>query len=227
MSSIPVDVSVKAVRGVLPAESRERSLTIGVLHFAVTAAVYWVSFAMIAVVSSWWLRVVVAAANGLAVGMLFIVGHDACHGSLTPSSGLNRWLGRLAFLPSLHPYAAWEYSHNALHHGWTNLKGKDPVYCPRTLEEYRALSRGRQRLERFFRSWLGLLPLYLFEIWWPLEMRPNAEHRRHIDKRGTFVFDRRLVLLFPVVQTLILLLLARAAGSRDVGTILGICALGA
>jgi omega-6 fatty acid desaturase (delta-12 desaturase) len=201
-------------------------MSVGVAHFVITAVVYWASFMSIAVVPSWWLRFLVAAVNGLAVGMLFIVGHDACHGSLTPHSAVNKWLGRLSFLPSLHPYAAWEYSHNALHHGWTNLKGKDPVYCPRTVEEFRALSRPRQRLERFLRSWPGLLPLYLLEIWWPLEMRPNAEHRRHIDKRGTFLFDRRLVVMFPFVQSFVLLLVARRAGITDAGTTLGICAIG-
>src|SRR6188768_2904762 len=135
MTTASMPIPVKVVRDALPPSSRERSLSVGLAYFAVSAAIYWTSFVAIALVPSWWLRVTLALVNGLAVGILFIVGHDACHGSLTPNSTLNAWLGRLAFLPSLHPYAAWEYSHNALHHGWTNLKGKDPVYCPRTLEE--------------------------------------------------------------------------------------------
>ncbi len=207
--------TVKAVRDVLPAASRERSMVIGVGHFVVAATVYGLTFAGIAIPASWIGRVGVALVNGLAIGILFIVGHDACHGSLTPSSSLNKWLGRMAFLPSLHPFSAWEYSHNALHHGWTNLRGKDPVYCPRTVEEFRALPPMQQRLERIYRSWLGLLPLYLCTIWWPLEMRPSAEHRAHIDKRGTYEFDRAIVLLFPVLQVVALGLLGRA----DVSTI--------
>lgn len=196
--------SVKEVRGSLPAEARERSVGRGLAYFIVSAATYAVSFASMALVHSWWLRIVLAVVNGLTIGILFIVGHDACHGSLTPRSTLNRWLARISFLPSLHPCAAWEYSHNALHHGWTNLKGKDPVYCPRTLAEFGALSPMRQRLERLYRSWLGMLPLYLLEIWWPLEIHPNAEHRAHINKRGTFAFDRALVLAFPVAQAAVL-----------------------
>ena len=225
MTTASMPVPVKVVRDALPAGSRERSLVVGASYFVVSAAIYWSSFVAIALAPSWWLRVTVALLNGLAVGILFIVGHDACHGSLTPNSTLNAWLGRLAFLPSLHPYAAWEYSHNALHHGWTNLKGKDPVYCPLTLGEFRKLSPARQRLERACRSWLGLLPLYLLEIWWPLEMRPNAEHRRHIDKRGTFVFDRGLVLAFPLVQVAVLALVTRGSALATwTGT--GVCALG-
>ena len=67
-------------------------------------------------------------------------------------------------------------------------------------------------LERVYRSWIGLLPMYLLTIWWPLEMRRNAHHRRHIDKRGTFAFDRALVLGFLPVQVTILSLIAQARG---------------
>ena len=217
-------ISVKGVRDVLPATSRDRSLSLGLGYFAASAVLYWMTFSTIALAPWWSLRVAMAIVNGLATGVLFIVGHDACHGSLTPSSTLNAWLGRAAFLPSLHPFAAWEYSHNALHHGWTNLKSKDPVYCPMTIDEYRRLSPARQWFERVSRSWVGMLPLYLFEIWWPLEIHPNAEHRRHIDKRGTFVFDRAIVLAFPLVQAAVLFGIAMATGDRQ--HVLGIVFLG-
>ena len=218
MSSSAV-ISVKGVRDVLPAASRDRSLSLGVVYFAGSAALYWTTFSMIALAPWWWLRAAFAVVNGLATGVLFIVGHDACHGSLTPSSTLNAWLGRAALLPSLHPFAAWEYSHNALHHGWTNLKGKDPVYCPMTIDEYRRLSATRQWFERVSRSWIGMLPLYLFEIWWPLEIHPNAEHRRHIDKRGTFLFDRAIVLAFPCIQAAVLFAIARLTGDHHDGVL--------
>ena len=39
----------------------------------------------------------------IAIIRLFIIGHDACHGSLTDHDLLNRVLGRIAFLPSLMP----------------------------------------------------------------------------------------------------------------------------
>jgi omega-6 fatty acid desaturase (delta-12 desaturase) len=215
-------LSVKGVRDVLPLASRDRSLSLGVLYFAASAGLYWMTFALMAISPGWGLRVLAAVLNGLAIGVLFIVGHDACHGSLTPSSALNTWLGRMAFLPSLHPFAAWEYSHNALHHGWTNLKGKDPVYCPMTLDEYRLLSPGRRRLERAFRSWAGMLPLYLLEIWWPLEIHPSAEHRPHIDKRGTFGFDRALVFAFLLLQIVVLAAIAHTSDHQHkvVGVIL-------
>jgi omega-6 fatty acid desaturase (delta-12 desaturase) len=206
--------TVKATRDVLPPESRTRSMATGVAYFAGTTLIYLTLFTLTAIADGWLARIGLALVTGLAAGMMFIIGHDACHGSLTPSSRVNTWLARLAFLPSLHPLAAWEYSHNTLHHGWTNLRGRDPVYCPMSLAEFRALSPMRQRLERLSRSWPGMLPLYLLSIWWPLEINPKGEHRRRIDKRRTFVFDRRLVAGFVIVQ-LVLLMSINLVGVRS------------
>jgi omega-6 fatty acid desaturase (delta-12 desaturase) len=217
LTTSAAEPTVKETRDVLPVESRHRSMRTGVLYFASTAAVYAATFAMAAAADSWPARLAFAMLTGLTAGMMFIVGHDACHGSLTPNSKVNTWLARLAFLPSLHPLAAWEYSHNVLHHGWTNLRGKDPVYCPMSVEEFRARSPARQWFERLCRSWPGMLPLYIATIWWPLEIRPTGEHRRRIDKRRTFVFDRRLVALFVVLQ--LSLLIALNAGGVRAGTI--------
>ena len=208
-----LDLPVKAVRAEVPAAARERSVVTGVVYFAVTVAIYIASFAAIALPHAWWARVALAAANGLVAGALFVVGHDACHGSLTPSARLNAWLGRVAFLPSLHPYVAWAHSHNAMHHGWTNLRGKDPVYAPLTLEEFRALPRWSRWLERAYRTWPGVVLLYLIEIWWRLEIMPSADHRRHIEKRGSFARDRALVLAFPPVQAAALAWLSLARGA--------------
>jgi omega-6 fatty acid desaturase (delta-12 desaturase) len=218
--------ALKDVRAVVAADRLERSTSVGVAYFVGSTLFYLVTFVAIPLQTHWIARIAIALVNGLAVGILFIVGHDACHGSLTPHFALNRLLARAAFLPSLHPYSAWEYSHNGLHHGWTNLRGKDPVYCPRTLEEFRALPAWRQRLERIYRSWVGLIPLYLCEIWWRLEIAPNEQHRRHLDKRGTFGFDRAIVLAFPLAQSLVLLLLSASQQRTNVPELLAVGILG-
>ena len=85
-----------------------------------------------------------------------MVGHDAGHGSLTPSAALNRWIGRLAFLGSYVPYSGWLACHNALHHSYTNLRGKDPMWAPLTKQEYEALSRVRRAWERLRRTLVGV-----------------------------------------------------------------------
>jgi len=213
-------ITPETARSAIPAELRRRSTSKGLGYFVISVTAYAVTFVAIAVPQqSTMLRIAFACVNGLTIAVLFVVGHDACHGSLTPRHALNTWLGRLAFLPSLHPYSAWQYSHNAMHHGWTNLRGKDPVYAPLTLEEFRALSPTRQRFERFSRSAIGLFFLYLVTIWWDLEMRPNVHDRRQIDKRGTYRFDRGIVLAFPLVQAMALLVASDIFGSSIPATI--------
>jgi omega-6 fatty acid desaturase (delta-12 desaturase) len=54
---------------------------------------------------SWWAKLLSGLAAGFVIGRLFILGHDACHQSLTPHRNLNKWLGRIAFLPSLTAYS--------------------------------------------------------------------------------------------------------------------------
>ena len=90
---------------------------------------------------AWWAKLLCGLAAGFTIGRLFIIGHDACHQSLTPHRELNKWLGRIAFLPSLTPYSLWDIGHNVVHHGYTNLKGFDFVWAPYTAEEFSALSR--------------------------------------------------------------------------------------
>jgi len=217
--------TVKAVRDTLPRDARDRSTAAGAAYFAVSATGWAATAAGVALASAWWARVALAVLNGLAAGVLFVVGHDACHGSLTPSVRLNGWLGRAAFLPSLHPFVAWAHSHNALHHGWTNLRGKDPVYAPLTLDEFRALGTWRRRRERLYRTWLGVGLLYVLEIWWPLEMRPSAAHRASIEKRGPFARDRALVLAFVPLHAAALAALARWGGASS-AVAFGAAALG-
>jgi acyl-lipid omega-6 desaturase (Delta-12 desaturase) len=130
-------------------------------------------------------------AAGFVIGRLFILGHDACHQSLTRHRTLNRWIGRLTFLPSLTPYSLWEVGHNIVHHGYTNLKGFDFIWEPHTLAEYQALSPWRQRLERIYRSGWAPWLYYLVEIWWGHMMFPSQ--RALPTRRAAFKWDTLLV----------------------------------
>lgn len=138
-----------------------------------------------------WFKLIPAIVAGFLIGRLFILGHDACHQSFTPHRGLNRWLGRLVFLPSLTPYSLWDAGHNVVHHGYTNLKGSDFVWVPLTLEEYSALPRWRRALERVYRSGWAPWLYYLVEMWW---LRMYFPSRRYVGaRRPAFLWDGILV----------------------------------
>lgn len=101
-----------------------------------------------------------------AIVRLFLIGHDACHGSFFERPILNQVIGRLAFLPSLTPFSLWDVGHNVAHHGFNNLKGRDQVWAPFSKTEFDGLPRHRQMLERAYRSGFGCGAYYLCELWW-------------------------------------------------------------
>ena len=101
-----------------------------------------------------------------AIVRLFLVGHDACHGSFFSNARLNAICGRIAFLPSMTAYSLWEMGHNTAHHGFNNLKGRDQVWAPYSKAEFDALPGHRRVLERLYRSGLGWGAYYLYEMWW-------------------------------------------------------------
>jgi omega-6 fatty acid desaturase (delta-12 desaturase) len=126
-----------------------------------------------------------------AIVRLFLVGHDACHGSFFNDARLNAVCGRLAFLPSLTAYSLWEVGHNTAHHGFNNLKGRDQVWAPFSKAEFDALPRHRQALERWYRGGFGWGAYYLIEMWWKKLYFPN---RREIgSSRRRYTLDSLLV----------------------------------
>ncbi|NDU85962.1 MAG: fatty acid desaturase [Ferrovum sp.] len=147
--------------------------------------------------SSFWAKMGMGMVAGFVIGRLFILGHDACHQSLTPRRGLNRILGRLAFLPSLTPYSLWDIGHNLVHHGQTNLKGFDFVWAPFSVEEYQALSPTRQWLERLYRSGWAPGLYYFIEMWWLRMYFPAKTYMGA--RRSAFVWDGVLVTVFAAL----------------------------
>jgi len=166
-----------------------------------TASLYALSWAAIFRVP-WPARIPLSLLNGLLVGVLFVVGHDACHGAFTSARWLNETLGRLAFLPSAHPFSFWELGHNRLHHGWANLKGKDYVWAPLSKQEYDALAPARRLVERVGRTFFGVSLHYAVVIWWAHMAFPSTEDRSRVG-RWVGRFDRLSVLAFAVAQAII------------------------
>jgi omega-6 fatty acid desaturase (delta-12 desaturase) len=157
-----------------------------------------------------WLKLLCGVAAGFVIGRLFIIGHDACHQSLTPRRRLNHWLGRIAFLPSLTPYSLWEVGHNVVHHGYTNLKGFDFVWQPFTAEEFAALTPRQRTLDRVYRSGWAPGLYYLVEIWWKRMFFPARAHMP--TRRGVFLLDNLLVSAFALLWLAALAAAAWATG---------------
>ena len=144
----------------------------------------------------WWLKLICSLVAGFWIGRIFIIGHDACHQSLTPHRGLNKWLGRIAFLPSVSPYSLWDVGHNVVHHGYTNLKGVDFVWAPASEAEYQAMSAGRKLMERIYRSGWAPGVYYLYEIWWNRMMFPSKGYMG--TQRKAFFWDGLLCSVFGI-----------------------------
>ncbi len=112
---------------------------------------------------------------GLKIANLATLGHDAAHGSLTPSAALNRVLGIVVFVPGLTNWALWIYEHHKRHHPYTNGELVD-TYTPLSKAEYDALPSWHRALERLHRNPLGLGfgLYYIVERWWEVKLLPRA-----------------------------------------------------
>ena len=208
LSTAPVP-SISQTKAALPEEVRQRSVVKGVALFLLSSLLYVGSFALVLMPLHPALRVAASVFNGGMIALLFIIGHDACHGSLTPRSWLNKLLGRLAFLPSWHPFVSWDLGHNRLHHSWTNLRGRDYVWTPLTKEEFDALPAWRQSLERFYRTLPGVGVYYAWEIWFKHMVFPRASDRKRLSPH-LLQWDRLMVAAFILAQATAALLTAQA-----------------
>jgi omega-6 fatty acid desaturase (delta-12 desaturase) len=138
---------------------------------------------------------------GFSVAGLFVLGHDAAHGSLFDSKRLNAVVGRLTMLPSLHVTSAWEFGHNRVHHGHTLKQGMDFVWHPITADEYAEMGRFARLRHRFEWSPFGAGAYYLREVWWnkmitfPPPKRNARDFRRDKAIVAAFAFGVLAVLL--------------------------------
>ena len=122
-----------------------------------------------------WAKIACSVFAGLKIANLATLGHDAAHGSLTPSTALNRILGIVVFMPGLTNWALWIYEHHRRHHPYTNGALVD-TYTPLSKREYDALPAWRRALKRFHRNPLGLgfALYYVVERWWEVKLLPRA-----------------------------------------------------
>jgi omega-6 fatty acid desaturase (delta-12 desaturase) len=159
----------------------EVSIVRPVLWFLVMCGVYVVAMLIALSAMSPTVRGIAGLVLGFAGARLFLIGHDAAHGSYTPSKWLNGVIGRIALLPAFHTYSLWQRGHME-HHRFTNLRGRDFVWAPLSESEYRSLSAFGRTKQRLYRNDLGLgLGLYyLAEIWLPRMLFPRKRYLRRL-----------------------------------------------
>lgn len=136
------------------------------LALALDIGVFGFGLALVLMDSALWLKLLGSVLVTAGIVRLFLIGHDACHGSFFKSPLLNDIFGRIAFLPSMTAFSLWDVGHNVAHHGFNNLKGRDQVWAPLSKEEFDALPKYRQRLERIYRGGAGWGLYYFVELWW-------------------------------------------------------------
>jgi omega-6 fatty acid desaturase (delta-12 desaturase) len=170
---------------------RSSKLVRPALAFAFDIALFAAGSALALLAGTVALKLLGALVVTAGIVRLFLIGHDACHGSFFGSTRLNAICGRIAFLPSLTAFSLWETGHNVAHHGFNNLKGRDQVWAPFSKAEYDALPRHRQALERLYRSGFGWGAYYLVEMWW--KKLYFASRRQIGASRARYRWDSALV----------------------------------
>lgn len=148
--------------------SAARGLSIFAAHFTLYGVTLFGAVAPLPL----WANVLFALANGVLIALLFIVGHDGAHGAFVPGRKMNLWIARFAFIPCVHAVSLWCTIHNKLHHGYTNLKGRDGVWEPMSKAQYDAASWPRRMLERVFRGPFGPFVYYYWAFWPHLVLLP-------------------------------------------------------
>ncbi|HLX28295.1 MAG TPA: fatty acid desaturase [Casimicrobiaceae bacterium] len=191
-------------------------------HLAAYAAVildftvYFAATALALIVEPIWLKAVLAVVAGTMISTLFVLGHDAAHGSLVASPWRNRVLARLLFLPALHNYTLWRIQHNRLHHLSPNVRGINS-WWPLSPSEYQALPRWRRALERVYRGG-GFGLYYLIERWWMHKFIPGTQLDPKL-RRGARR-DFLLIVIWLAVWVAGLILLAESRQQSRVAALL-------
>jgi acyl-lipid omega-6 desaturase (Delta-12 desaturase) len=178
-------------------EFAKSSLLFPLFLFAFDILLLITAFAGALLLAYGWARLISSVAIGLITGIVFIIGHDACHGSFTRIRWLNEIIGRIAFLPSLHAYSLWHLGHNRIHHRFTNLRTVDYGYPPLSMGEYDGLGLFGKAFERFYRAPFCHGLFYFWSIWRKKMFFPR---RADLDRpRGIYMADSCLVAAYIVL----------------------------
>jgi omega-6 fatty acid desaturase (delta-12 desaturase) len=160
----------------------KRSNVLGYSAALLDGVIFVASVYLACTSASVWLQALFSVIAGTMISTLFVLAHDAAHGSLVRHRRGNAILARLLLLPSLHNLTLWRIQHNRMHHQESNIKGMNS-WSPMSVEEFAALPAWKQWRERMYRSG-GFGPYYLVERWLAHKFYPGADVRGPVRKRA-------------------------------------------
>ncbi|KAJ3189053.1 hypothetical protein HK101_008973 [Irineochytrium annulatum] len=127
-------LNLSNIRRSLPPHIFEKDLTRSLYYFIVDAVVLLACFRAYSPDMSWPAYILYFNITGLFMWCMFVIGHDAGHGTFSDDKRVNACVGHLAHGPLLVPFWPWARSH-ALHHAYHNHKAKDRSHVWFTKEE--------------------------------------------------------------------------------------------
>lgn len=136
---------------------------------------------------------------GLVIGFIHIIAHDCVHGAYFPSKAANALVGRFLLAFQIHTYTLWDINHNKSHHAFTNLKGKDRIWTPLSIEEFSNLNMVQKALYRIYRHPLGF-GAYYFKLWITMFFIPTDYETKNRGKVTDFIKDAAFVIAFCSAQ---------------------------
>lgn len=201
--------SAAALIAKIPREARRYRYIPALSRFFGSYFAYLALVAGAVILPGWPVKAFCVVAAGVVIGGLYVVGHDAGHGSLVHGRRLNQWLARLAFLPAYAPLTAWHRAHVLLHHNYLRVRGKDMAWVPWSLDDYREASLWRRAWYRWLRTIPGLSFYWTIGNWFPYLLFPprTAFGRR----QGQFQRDRLLVAVYAAALFVALSAVSRQA----------------
>ncbi len=161
---------IKIVRQNIDEIAFKRSHTKVIFWCIFDIAFYLISLYGVFAIDNIFGKIACGIVTGIAVSSLFVLAHDAAHGSLVKNKWLAEIIGTVFMLPSLNVYRLWCYGHNRVHHGFTSFSPIDWIWRPLTISEYRELSTFRRLVYRMERSFYGCGLHYVIKVWWPKMM---------------------------------------------------------
>lgn len=134
---------------------------------------------------------------------MFIIFHDCGHGSFFRSKKANKIVGTLMGSLTFTPYDRWHKDHHVHHSTVGNLdkRGQGDVMTL-TVEEYKALSRGKKLYYRIYRNPITIFliaPFILFVIWF----RFPRKNMPAVEKQSVYI-SNLIIAIFTVGMILLM-----------------------